>query len=29
MTLPRVKVVLMVVAYHAIGICQKRLGLPC
>ena len=29
MTLPRVKVVLLVVAYHAIGICQQRLGLPC
>ena len=29
MTLPRVKIVLLVVAYAAIGACQQRLGLPC
>jgi len=28
MTLPRAKVILLVVAYHAIGACQRRLGLP-
>jgi hypothetical protein len=29
MTLPRPKIILLVVAYHAIGACQQRLGLPC
>lgn len=29
MTLPREKIVLLVVAYHAIGACQQRLGVPC
>ena len=28
MTLPRAKVILLAVAYHAIGACQRRLGLP-